>query len=124
VARDDRGATEPGINRDRFLSEFALALVEGVPLKEFLDWSVAQIGRILDVDRVTLFLFGAGAADGALAVQASWAAEGVETVPATIPTTSFTVVDRCTAEARSNSTERRNVRPSRFASSSRDSRSS
>jgi signal transduction histidine kinase len=85
VARDDRGATEPGINRDRFLSEFALALVEGVPLKEFLDWSVAQIGRILDVDRVTLFLFGAGAADGALAVQASWAAEGVETVPATIP---------------------------------------
>jgi signal transduction histidine kinase len=85
VARDDRGAREPGINRDRFLSEFALALVEGVPLKEFLDWSVAQIGRILDVDRVTLFLFGAGAADGALAVQASWAAEGVETVPATIP---------------------------------------
>jgi signal transduction histidine kinase len=85
VARDDRGATEPGINRDRFLSEFALALVEGLPLKEFLDWSVAQIGRILDVDRVTLFLFGAGVADVALAVQASWAAEGVETVPATIP---------------------------------------
>jgi signal transduction histidine kinase len=28
VARDDRGAAEPGINRDRFLSEFALALVE------------------------------------------------------------------------------------------------
>src|ERR1019366_2659666 len=73
----DRGVTEPGTNCDRFLSEFALALVEGVPPQEFLDWSVAQIGRILDVDRLTLFLFGAGAADGALAVQTSWAAEGV-----------------------------------------------
>ena len=85
MARDDRGVTEPGTNCDRFLSEFALALVEGVPPQEFLDWSVAQIGRILDVDRLTLFLFGAGAADGALAVQTSWAAEGVEPVPATLP---------------------------------------
>ena len=45
MAWDDRGATEPGTNRDRFLSEFALALVEGVSLKEFLDWSVALLAE-------------------------------------------------------------------------------
>jgi signal transduction histidine kinase len=85
VARDDRGITDPGVNRDRFLSEFALALVEGVQLQEFLDWSVAQIGRILDVDRLTLFLFGAGGAADALVVRASWAADGVDPIPVTIP---------------------------------------
>jgi signal transduction histidine kinase len=84
VARDDRGVTDPGVIRDRFLSEFALALVEGVQLQEFLDWSVAQIGRILDVDRFTLFMFGAGAGD-ALVVRASWAADGVDPVPVSIP---------------------------------------
>jgi signal transduction histidine kinase len=84
VARDDRDVAEPGVSRDRFLSEFALALVEGVELQEFLDWSVAQIGRILGVDRFTLFLFDAGArtADLALAVRSSWAADGIEAVPA------------------------------------------
>ncbi len=70
--------------RDRFLSEFALALVEGVQLQEFLDWSVAQIGRILDVDRLALFLFGAGG-DDELVVRASWAADGVDPIPVTIP---------------------------------------
>jgi signal transduction histidine kinase len=85
VARDDRGVTDPGVIRDRFLSEFALALVEGVQLQEFLDWSVAQIGRILDVDRLTLFLFGAGGAADDLVVRASWAADGVDLVPVTIP---------------------------------------
>jgi signal transduction histidine kinase len=83
VARDDRDI-EPGVSRDRFLSEFALALVEGVQLQEFLDWSVAQIGRILDVDRLTLFLFGAGGAADALVVRASWAANGVDPIPVTI----------------------------------------
>ena len=85
MARDDRGVTDPGVIRDRFLSEFALALVEGVQLQEFLDWSVAQIGRILDVDRLTLFLFGAGGAADDLVVRASWAADGVDLVPVTIP---------------------------------------
>ena len=85
MARDDRGVTDPGVIRDRFLSEFALALVEGVQLQEFLDWSVAQIGRILDVDRLTLFLFGAGGAADALVVRASWAADGIDPIPVTIP---------------------------------------
>ncbi len=84
MARDDRDVAEPGVSRDRFLSEFALALVEGVQLQEFLDWSVAQIGRILDVDRLTLFLFGAGGAADALVVRASWAADGVDPIPVTI----------------------------------------
>ncbi|HEX2799011.1 MAG TPA: GAF domain-containing protein, partial [Thermoanaerobaculia bacterium] len=85
MARDDRDIAEPGVSRDRFLSEFALALVEGVQLQEFLDWSVAQIGRILDVDRLTLFLFGAGGAADTLVVRASWAADGVDPIPVTIP---------------------------------------
>ena len=69
---------DPGVIRDRFLSEFALALVEGVQLQEFLDWSVAQIGRILEVDRFTLFLFGPGPPGENLAVRTSWAADGVD----------------------------------------------
>jgi signal transduction histidine kinase len=94
VARDDRGVTDPGVIRDRFLSEFALALVEGVQLQEFLDWSVAQIGRILDVDRLTLFLFGAGGAAEALVVRASWAGDGVDPIPATIPLAESLVSNR------------------------------
>ena len=62
--------------RDRFLSEFALALVEGVQLDEFLNWSVSQIGRILDVDRLTLFLMGAEGEPTALVARAAWSAEG------------------------------------------------
>lgn len=87
MARDERDVAEPGVSRDRFLSEFALALVEGVQLQEFLDWSVAEIGRILGVDRFTLFLFDAGArtADLALAVRASWDADGIKAVPGALP---------------------------------------
>jgi signal transduction histidine kinase len=62
--------------RDRFLSEFALALVEGVQLQEFLSWSVSQIGRILDVDRLTLFLIGKEGDLSALVARAAWAVEG------------------------------------------------
>src|ERR1035437_4214270 len=76
---------DPGVIRDRFLSEFALALGEGVQLQEFLDWSVAQIGRILEVDRLTLFLFGSGPPGESLVPRTSWAADGVESVPVTIP---------------------------------------
>lgn len=68
-------AAEGGV-RDRFLSEFALALVEGVQLQVFLNWSVSQIGRILEVDRFTLFLFGDEGAPAALVARAAWAAEG------------------------------------------------
>ena len=75
---------DPGGIRDRFLSEFALALVEGVQLQEFLEWSVAQIGRILEVDRLTLFLFGPGPPGESLAVRTSWAADGVEPMAVTI----------------------------------------
>ena len=85
MTRDDRGIIDPGVIRDRFLSEFALALVEGVQLQEFLDWSVAQLGRILEVDRFTLFLFGPGTPGESLVVRTSWAADGVESVPVTIP---------------------------------------
>ena len=87
MARDDRDLAEPGVSRERFLSESALALVEGVQLQEFLDWSVVEMGRILGVDRFTLFFFGAGVrtADAALVVRTSWAAEGIEAVPATLP---------------------------------------
>jgi GAF domain-containing protein len=66
--------------RDRFLSEFALALVQGVDPPEFLPWAVSEIGRVLDVDRLTLFLFEGPAEDGNLAARAAFAAEGVESL--------------------------------------------
>jgi signal transduction histidine kinase len=91
VARDDRDVRGPGVSRDRFLSEFALALVEGVQLQEFLEWSVAQIGRILAVDRFTLFLFGASGGADTLVVRTSWAAEGIERMPANLPIAESTV---------------------------------
>ena len=94
MTRDDRGIIDPGAVRDRFLSEFALALVEGVQLQEFLDWSVAQIGRILEVDRLTLFLFGPGAPDESLVARTSWAADGVERVPVTIPLSESAVISK------------------------------
>ncbi len=94
MSQDDRALIDRGVIRDRFLSEFALALVEGVQLQEFLDWSVAQIGRILEVDRLTLFLFGPGADDGSLVVRTSWAADGIESVPASMPVSESFVTAR------------------------------
>ena len=78
------GAAERGV-RDRFLSEFALALVEGVQLQEFLSWSVSQIGRILEVDRLTLFLLGSEAEAGTLVARAAWAAEGAPPLASLVP---------------------------------------
>jgi signal transduction histidine kinase len=75
VADTARAAAEGSV-RDRFLSEFALALVEGVQLDEFLNWSVSQIGRILDVDGFTLFLIGGEDEPSSLVARAAWAAEG------------------------------------------------
>lgn len=77
-------AAEGGV-RDRFLSEFALALVEGVQLHEFLNWSVSQIGRILGVDRLTLFLFGNESGVATLAARAAWAAEGAPPLTSLAP---------------------------------------
>ncbi len=71
--------------RDRFLSEFALALVEGVQLHEFLSWSVSQIGRILDVDRLTLFLIGKEGDPSALVARAAWAVEGAPPLDSLVP---------------------------------------
>ncbi len=84
MSRDAPPAAEGGV-RDRFLSEFALALVEGVQLQEFLNWSVSQIGRILEVDRLTLFLFGDEAGPASLVARAAWAAEGAPTLSTLVP---------------------------------------
>ncbi len=75
MTQEPRPDAEGGV-RDRFLSEFALALVEGVQLQEILNWSIAQIGRILEVDRLTLFLFGSESGPAALVARAAWAAGG------------------------------------------------
>ncbi len=77
-------AAEGGV-RDRFLSEFALALVEGVQLQEFLNWSVSQIGRILEVDRLTLFLFGSESGSSTLEARAAWAVEGAPPLASLVP---------------------------------------
>ena len=84
MAEETRDAAEGGV-RDRFLSEFALALVEGVQLQEFLNWSVSQIGRILEVDRLTLFLFGGDAGPGTLVARAAWAVEGAPPLSSLVP---------------------------------------
>jgi signal transduction histidine kinase len=84
VAEETRPAAEGGV-RDRFLSEFALALVEGVQLQEFLNWSVSQIGRILGVDRFTLFLLGGEAGPDSLVARAAWAVEGAPLLAGLVP---------------------------------------
>ncbi len=84
MAEDPGQAAEGGV-RDRFLSEFALALVEGVQLQEFLNWSVSQIGRILEVDRLTLFLFGGEGGPGSLVARAAWAVEGAPPLSSLVP---------------------------------------
>ncbi len=77
------GAAASGA-RDRFFSEFALALVEGVQLEELLGWSVAQLGRLLDVDCVTLFLERGDGPD-ALVARSAWAAGGAAVLDALQP---------------------------------------
>ena len=84
MAEELRRDAEGGV-RDRFLSEFALALVEGVQLQEFLDWSISQIGRILEVDRLTLFLFGSEAGPATLVARAAWAAGGAPPLSSLVP---------------------------------------
>ena len=67
--------------KDRFLSEFALALAEGVQLPGFLQQSVKRLGEILGVDRVALFFFEGPSGTGDLLVSASFVAPGVAPLP-------------------------------------------
>ncbi len=71
-------------DRDRFLSELAIALVDEAEVPGFLDRAVAGIGRLLGVDRVGLFLFSETPAEGALAARASWSADSVAPLPETV----------------------------------------
>ncbi|MBL8112383.1 MAG: GAF domain-containing protein [Acidobacteria bacterium] len=67
--------------REQFLSEFAKALAEGVDLTRILSWSAAEAGRLLAVDRVSLYLFGGPAEPGVLEIAACWAREGTPPHP-------------------------------------------
>lgn len=62
--------------RDRFLSEFALALAERVDLAELLDRSVRRLRDLLDVDRVTIFLLDRAGERGAFEIRTSDARTG------------------------------------------------
>ena len=67
--------------RERFLSEFALALVGEADVPGFLDWSVGEIGRLLAVDRAGLFLVEGVSPKAHVLVRATWRAEGVAALP-------------------------------------------
>jgi len=68
--------------RDRFLSEIALALVEGGDLEVLLDRCVRELCRLLDADRVALFLRKGGDDDEPFEVRATHSLPGVEELPA------------------------------------------
>jgi signal transduction histidine kinase len=72
---------------DRFLSDFALALVGGGDLGELLEWSVGRIGEVLGADRVTLFLVGGSAEDSPITVRAAWCAPGIPALPSSLAPT-------------------------------------
>jgi signal transduction histidine kinase len=74
-------AAGPRADRERFLSEFALALAGNADVPGFLDWSISEIGRLLAVDRAGLFLAEGAAAKGHIPARATWAAEGVPGLP-------------------------------------------
>ncbi len=74
---------------DRFLSEFALALVGGGDLGALLEWSVGRIGEIVRADRVTLFLFDGSSEESPITVRAGWCAPGVPPLPASAAPTRF-----------------------------------
>lgn len=74
------GGPEPAsgrADRDRFLSEFALALAEGEDLGELLTRSVARLGELLGVDRVALFVVEGEPTKSPLRVRATWSRDGV-----------------------------------------------
>jgi signal transduction histidine kinase len=67
--------------RDRFLSEFALTLAEGAHLPDLLERAVREICRLLDVDRVTLFLREPGDEAEMFSLRAGASREGVPDFP-------------------------------------------
>jgi signal transduction histidine kinase len=81
-------------DRERFLSEFALAVIGEAEVPGFLDWAVAEIGQLLSVDRVLLFLFENPSQEGTVPLRASWSAAGVDRLPeAYSPFTRERIVD-------------------------------
>jgi signal transduction histidine kinase len=83
-APDPETPTELRAGRDRFLSEFSLALVGEADVPTFLGWAVGEIGRLLSVDRVGLFLFDGPPEEGVLAARASWSDVGIPPLPDTV----------------------------------------
>ena len=67
--------------RHRFLSEFALTLAEGARLPDLLERAVREICRLLDVDRVTLFLREPGGEAEMFSLRAGASREGVPDFP-------------------------------------------
>ncbi len=75
------------------LSNFALALAEGAELGPLLNGAVGALGRLLDVDRVSLFLGEDGAAGaGPVTIRAGWARAGVPPVPSRLATLDVSLV--------------------------------
>jgi signal transduction histidine kinase len=68
-------------DRERFLSEFALALVGEADVPGFLDWSVGEIGRLLAADRAGLYLVEGVSRMAHVLARATWTAEGVAGLP-------------------------------------------
>ncbi len=67
--------------RDRFLSDFSLELVGTEDEAGLLGWAVGEIGRLLSVDRVGLFLFEGPPEEGVMALRATWHADGIAPLP-------------------------------------------
>jgi signal transduction histidine kinase len=67
--------------RDRFLSEFALTLAEGARLPDLLERAVKEICRLVDVDRVTLFLRDTPEDGDLFTLKAAYSKDGVPQFP-------------------------------------------
>ena len=67
--------------RERFLSEFSLALGGETDVPTFLEWAVGEVGRLLAVDRVGLFLFDGPPGEGVLSARSSWSESGIPPIP-------------------------------------------
>ena len=81
---DSTASAELHAERDRFLSHFSLELVGTEDEAGLLGWAVGEIGRLLSVDRVGLFLFEGPPEEGVMAVHATWHADGIGPLPETI----------------------------------------
>ena len=81
---DSAAPADPRAERDRFLSDFSLELVGTEDEAGLLGWAVSEIGRLLDVDRVGLFLFEGPPEEGVMAVRATWHADGITPLPGSV----------------------------------------